>query len=143
MLPLKKILCPTDFSEPSYAALKTAGDLALEFDAELCVIHVMEQQEPVLGIISKAEFDAWRSADAAQRIHHQISEFFGQNLRARAIVECGNAAAKILEAADKEQPDLIVISTHGLTGWRHMVFGSVAEAVVRQSKQPVLTIRSK
>jgi nucleotide-binding universal stress UspA family protein len=55
-------------------------------------------------------------------------------------VTTGEAAPEILRMAQKEQVDLIVIATHGLTGWRRLVFGSVAEKVVRQASCPVLTI---
>jgi nucleotide-binding universal stress UspA family protein len=46
MMPLKKIICPTDFSEASYAALDKASELAEHFDAELCVLHVVEPHRP-------------------------------------------------------------------------------------------------
>jgi universal stress protein A len=55
-------------------------------------------------------------------------------------VTTGEAAPEILRIADKEQVGLIVIASHGLTGWRRLVFGSVAEKVVRQAPCPVLTI---
>jgi nucleotide-binding universal stress UspA family protein len=140
MLPIKKILCPTDFSEPSLEALKTAGDLAAQFDSELYVLHVMEPLEPVLGIISKDEFDDSRMRDAAQCIYQQVRDVVAEKVRIGPIIRSGDAATEILQIAAKEQPDLIVIATNGKTGWRHLIFGSVAEAVVRQAEQSVLTV---
>jgi nucleotide-binding universal stress UspA family protein len=143
MLPLKKILCPTDFSQPSFEALSVASALATQFGAELYVLHVMEPQEPVLGIVSVEEFERARSAEAVQSIYRQVDKLAGKNLKTRPIIKSGDAATEILQTATEEQPDLIVIATHGLTGWRHLVFGSVAEAVVNQAQKPVLTIHSK
>jgi len=59
---------------------------------------------------------------------------------AAALKSTEEAAPEILRIADKEQVDFIVIASHGLTGWRRLVFGSVAEKVVRQAPCPVLTI---
>jgi nucleotide-binding universal stress UspA family protein len=139
---LHKILCPTDFSEPSLAALATASELAAQFDAELCVLYVMEPLEPVLGIVSQEEFDASRSADAAQQIQQAVERRGAPGVRSRALVESGDPAAGILRAAAAEKVDLIVIATHGQTGWRRLVFGSVAAAVVRMARPPVLTVHA-
>ena len=64
--------------------------------------------------------------------HHKVGT--------RDLVTTGEAAPEILRIAQKEHVDLIVIASHGLTGWRRLVFGSVAEKVVRQATCPVLTI---
>lgn len=138
-----KILCPTDFSEPSYVALKEAHQLATAFGAELCVLHVMEEMHPVLGLVSDDEFDTMCRDQAALRIHHVVREQLGEEARARAIVKGGVAASKIVEAAAEEKPDVIVIATHGLTGWRHLVFGSVAESVARLAHCPVLIVHQQ
>lgn len=140
MLPFKKILCPIDFSVPSHAALEAAGDLAAQFDAELCVIHVMEPADAALAVVSNAEFDASRSADAAHKIHQAVLQSVDKSVRSRALVTSGGPAAGILRAAEDELPDLIVIATRGQGGWRHLIFGSVAEAVVRLARHPVLTV---
>jgi len=60
----------------------------------------------------------------------------------RQIVVLGGAADEIIRISGEEKVDLIVIATHGQTGWRHMVFGSVAEKVVRLAPCPVLTVRA-
>jgi nucleotide-binding universal stress UspA family protein len=69
-------------------------------------------------------------------VSHQVSP----EVRTRDLVTTGEAAPEILRIARQERADLIVIATHGLTGWRRLVFGSVAERVVRQATCPVLTI---
>ena len=63
-----------------------------------------------------------------------------RGLRARTAIAHGDAATEIVQIADTEAAEVIVISTHGLTGWRHLVFGSVAEKVVRLVRRPVLVI---
>ena len=63
-----------------------------------------------------------------------------RGLPARAAIAHGDAATEIVHIADTEAAEVIVISTHGLTGWRHLVFGSVAEKVVRLARRPVLVI---
>jgi nucleotide-binding universal stress UspA family protein len=141
-LTIKRILCPTDFSEPSYAALEAAGTLAAKFNAELCVLNVLEPLEPVLGIVSKEEFDTARSADVAGQIRRAIKAHVAADVASRAVVEIGDPAAGILDAATKENAELIVIATNGATGWRHLVFGSVAAAVLHHASQLVLTVHA-
>jgi len=65
-----------------------------------------------------------------------------RELHVRQIVVLGEAADEIVRMSEEQRVDLIVIATHGQTGWRHMVFGSVAEKVVRLAPCPVLTIRA-
>ncbi|HUV14514.1 MAG TPA: universal stress protein, partial [Acidobacteriota bacterium] len=62
-------------------------------------------------------------------------------VKSRTMVSYGDPAKEIVRIAEEESVDLIVIATHGLTGWQHLVFGSVAEKVVRTAKCPVLTVR--
>jgi nucleotide-binding universal stress UspA family protein len=64
-----------------------------------------------------------------------------KELHTHQIIVLGGAADEIIRIGEKEKVDLIVIATHGQTGWRHLVFGSVAERVVRLAPCPVLTIR--
>jgi nucleotide-binding universal stress UspA family protein len=67
----------------------------------------------------------------------------GQTVETQALVGVGPAAEKIIEAAKEKSADLIVVATHGRTGFSHALMGSVAEKVVRQAPCPVLTIRPK
>jgi nucleotide-binding universal stress UspA family protein len=145
MLPFKKILCPTDFSEAAFVALKRAEELARHFAAELIVAHVIP---PLPGPHSFPDpqapfhfdvpmFQQELAIKAEQMLkdlvsHHQVGT--------RNLVATGEAAPEILRIAQQEHVDLIVIASHGLTGWRRLVFGSVAGKVVRQATCPVLTI---
>jgi nucleotide-binding universal stress UspA family protein len=145
VLPLQKLLCPTDFSEASYEALNTAIELASHFHAELCLAHVVP---PVPATVADPTFLAHGAegyanelhADAEKRLAAVIEHRIPPELKARSVISLGDAAPEIVELADTEGVDLIVISTHGLTGWRHLVFGSVAEKVVQLARRPVLVI---
>jgi nucleotide-binding universal stress UspA family protein len=154
MLPFKKILCPTDFSDPSYEALHVANEMASHFSSELCLVNIVDMiptiVEPVGPVGSttapvvfntqtyREELERYAKTTLERLIKEQVSE----RTRVRSIVGYGNAADEILRIAEEEDVDLIVIATHGRTGFKHLLFGSVAEKVVRQSAHPVLTIRA-
>jgi nucleotide-binding universal stress UspA family protein len=148
MLPFKRILCPTDFSEPALTALKRAEELARHFAAELIVAHVIP---PLPGPHSFPDPQADFTFDvplyqqelaikAEQMLKELVSHQVSQEVRTRDLVTTGEAALEILRITQQEHVDLIVIASHGLTGWRRLVFGSVTEKVVRQATCPVLTI---
>ena len=145
VLPLKKLLCPTDFSEPSREALKVAVELASHFGAQLGLVNVV----PVIPVLSRGpyyafqvpEYEQMLYADANARLDELVGEVTTPGTTIRTIVVHGDAASEIVRIAEKENVDMIVIATHGMTGWRRVVFGSVAERVVRLAKCPVLTTR--
>jgi nucleotide-binding universal stress UspA family protein len=145
MLPFKKILCPTDFSEPAFTALKRAEELARHFAAELIVAHVippvpgphMYADSPLATSFDVPMFQQELAIRAEQMLKNLVSH---HKVGTRNLVSTGEAAPEILRIAAEEHVDLIVIASHGLTGWRRLVFGSVAEKVVRQAPCPVLTI---
>ena len=147
MLTLQKILCPVDFSDLSLNALKVAVDLAAAFQTELHLLHVFEGYDaislnpelamspmpdwlPKLRLLCHEKLDALPSAELAARCPAIV----------RADRE-GPAIREILDYAAHEKIDLIVLATHGRTGLKHLLMGSVAENVVRSAKCPVLTIR--
>ena len=145
MLPFKKILCPTDFSEPAFVALKRAEELARHFAADLIVAHVIptlpgphsfpDPQEPL-----NFEVPLFQQ-ELAIKAEHMLKDLVSHHqAETRDMVTTGDAAPEILRIAQQEHVDLIVIASHGLTGWRRLVHGSVSEKVVRQATCPVLTI---
>lgn len=148
MLPLRTILWPTDFSDPSSAALASATELAEHFEARLLCLHVLELPP---------ENSEWKEASNLNiplsvrqdrdRLQEQLEEFVATHCPDRLSTSCvvvvGDAAPGILKLARQESVDLIVIATHGRTGWRRLVFGSVAEKVIRDADCAVLSIREK
>jgi len=149
MLPLKKILAPTDFSEPSYLALDQAIELAGHFGAELCLLHVvpyLPATPPDLGIGFIAVTDVAPDEERLQHAMQQLREIaqtrVPASVKARCEVKMGYPDKEIVCVAQDGHFDWLVIATHGLSGWRHMVFGSVAESIVRQARCPVLTVHA-
>lgn len=148
MLPFKKILCPTDFSEPSYEALKVANELALHFSSELLVVHVVAPvpvvpAAPTVPVtFNVPEYQQELEISSKKMLEDLVKKRVAEKICARTMVVLGDPADQIVKIANEEKVDLIVIATHGQTGWRRFVFGSVTEKVVRLTPQPVLTIRA-
>jgi nucleotide-binding universal stress UspA family protein len=148
MLPLHKIVCPTDFSEPSYEALAKAAELAAHFNAELYLVHVVPLTPPFpsdmfVGAIDTAESDRAREEAAVTQLNEVVTKRLAGIARVHPVVKIGFAANEIACVAEDEGADLIVISTHGMTGWHHLIFGSVTDKVLRMAKCPVLIVRSR
>ena len=152
LLPIRKILWPSDFSEASYEALDRALELCAQLSSELVAVHVVPDIPRILLSESEAEktvypaelkrYEQELHKAARQRLHAVIQQRVPKEIKSAVIVTHGDPACEILRTAEGERVGLIVIATHGLTGWRQLVFGSVAERVVRVATCPVLTIRS-
>jgi nucleotide-binding universal stress UspA family protein len=146
MLPIQKVLCPTDFSQPSRDGLAAAAELALHFGSELLLVHAL----PVLPalppdpnfVFNVPEYELALHADANERLRKLAEEMAAKGIKTRTFVGHGDAGSEIVRIAKEEAAGLVVIATHGATGWRHVVFGSVAEKVVRLAHCPVLTVRA-
>lgn len=147
MIPFQRILAPTDFSEPAQIGLETAKDLARRDNAECILIHVVAPVRaiPPSGPAAHSGFELsavmQELEDSANRsIDETAAQLTSEGIKARSLVVQGTPAEEIAFAAEQEKVDVIVIATHGWTGWRRFVFGSVAEKVVRLARCPVLTI---
>lgn len=144
MLPIRKILCPTDFSEPSLKGVATAEELARHFGAELLLITVVTPIHPAVAAESagymRDEFQKEMMRFATESLEKVASEKVSSDVGKRQFVAYGSAADEIVALAKKEGVDLLVIATHGWTGWRRFVFGSVAEKVIRMATCPTLTV---
>lgn len=147
MLSFQKILCPIDFSDPSYRALATADELARRYNAELHVLHVV----PPVPLVElppgsgSAAFDVKRYEtellDSYRKtLDNALGEYVKPGITLTRHLELGDPAHEIVVLAEKIHVDVIVIATHGRTGLKRFLFGSVAEAVVRRSPCAVLTI---
>lgn len=144
----KKILLCTDFSDNSANAEHCAVEFAGAFKADLAILHVI---------------DFWAGIPAAYKedvripvleVTHEIVKWADEQLRARIMQDqeslgevkwysrIGVPAEEIVQLATEQCFDLIVLGTHGRTGVAHAVLGSVAEAVIRAARCPVLVVRS-
>ncbi len=147
MLPIQRVLCSTDFSRPSHEGLTAGAEFALHFGADLILVHAI----PVLPalppnpnfVFDVPEYELALHADANERLCALAQEMAAKGITARTIVGHGDPGSEIVRIAQEESAGLIVVATHGATGWRHGVFGSVAEKVVRLAHCPVLTVRAQ
>jgi universal stress protein A len=145
---ISRVLVPTDFSAASDEALAYARTLAEGFGASLYLLHVVEDfslnggwiSESYLGVGPEAR--ATVMADARERLAHRISRRDHELLHARSEIIVGATADTIASYADSLCIDLIVMGTHGRTGFAHILLGSVAEKVVRTAPCPVLTVHA-
>jgi nucleotide-binding universal stress UspA family protein len=140
----KRICCPVDFSEPSQAAMIYAARLAGHFDADLTLFHAYQLPGYTLpeGSVVASPKMLQELADQAER---HLAEW--KDLAARAgaprvatVKAVGEPAVEIVEFARETAQDLLVVGTHGRTGLRHALVGSIAERVVRRAGCPVLTV---
>ena len=133
------VLCPIDFSDASRGALRYAAVLAEYFEAEL---RVMTVADPLLTEAAELSSTTAQVLDATQkelRTFCQESLVPGKNVQSiRFEVASGKPAVEILRLARDRPPDIIVMSTHGLTGVRKLFFGSTTERVLRETTVPVL-----
>lgn len=135
----KKIVFPTDFSSSSDAALKYATSLARDTGATLMIVHV---EEPPLAYGGGEMYYGIPepNTEALLKMLHAITPTdkavpFEHRLLA------GDPAGAVVEFAENENADMIILGTHGRTGLSRLVMGSVAEVIVRRSPCPVLTFK--
>ena len=144
MTMFSKILCPVDFSEASPAIAKTARELAQKFDAEIIVVYVapsMIQYEIFdLPAASLPQLVGDIVSGAEKTMNEFVTSHF-TGVRATGKVVSGDAAEAIVNLSQSEGADLIIMATHGRQGLNRLLFGSVAEKVVKTSPIPVMTIR--
>jgi nucleotide-binding universal stress UspA family protein len=142
---VKKILVPIDFSDYSKSALKYAINFAKKFNAELYLIYVVEPiiypPDFSMGQIAIPTLDLGMDKRAFEELNKLAEKEIPKELIANTIVKTGKPFIEIIESAEEENIDLIIIATHGHTGMEHILFGSTAEKVVRKAPCPVLTLR--
>lgn len=140
-----KILVPTDFSEPSNAALEYAVTLAEKLGAGVHVVHAFEL--PIVGfpdgtLTITAEM-ASKIIDAAQKALDDLVKKYAERIKLTSSLEQADPRDGVLLAAKKVGAELIVMGTHGRRGISRALIGSVAEGVVRRSPIPVLTVHAE
>jgi universal stress protein A len=141
-LRISKILVPVDFSPHSCKALRYAMAMASQFGAEVILAHVVEQLvypgDWLVPVLATTDFARESREKLSQRLTALTK---GSEGRATHIIRVGRAWQEVVEIAREQSVDLIVIGTHGYTGLRHVLLGSVAEKVLRHAPCPVLTVR--
>ncbi|RMF58553.1 MAG: universal stress protein [Calditrichaeota bacterium] len=142
---ITKILVPVDFSENSQKAVEWALLLGEYFKADITLIHVLLFYQEDVGKSNRMEAFEQLVKEKEQEIHRQLEEqsriVKQENLNINSVLMRGiSPADTLLEFVHEKNFDLVVMGTHGKTGLRHFVQGSVAEKMVRNSPVPVLTI---
>jgi universal stress protein A len=144
---IKTILVPVDFSSGSNCAVEWAQALAGAFGARLVLLHVIDTSANALiggpgGVLAPpppaALYDELR-----REARTAMADLAGRTLGATPLIREGAPRQEILAVATEVHADLIVMGTHGRTGLAHLLFGSVAEHVVRHAPVPVFTIRCR
>ena len=137
------MLVHTDFSKASFAAFKSAMVIAKKFDATLVVLHVAEEI-PVYGYrigIQQRELNEQLIEQSAKEMRKAAKRFEG--VEPELIIRIGNIQQEILNVVKEKKIELIVMGTHGRTGFAHAVVGSVAEKIVRFAPCNVLTVKPR
>lgn len=145
MKPFTKILTAVDFSENSECAFGYALTLATQFNAELTIIHVINEPVDLRGFyvphISFEQLEKEIEESAAKMMETFCSSKLGTFSNYKTAIVTGIPYDEITAAAARIDASLIVLGTHGRTGFDRILFGSTAERVVRSASCPVLTVR--
>lgn len=145
MYVIRKILAPIDFSDHARHAFGYARTFAERWNAELHLLNVIEPAvfptEAGLTPIGMMQLSEEMETSARKNIAEMAASEELGGLSVQTAVVHGRASSAIIDYAGAHGIDLIIIATHGRTGLEHLIFGSTAERVVRESPCPVLTVR--
>jgi nucleotide-binding universal stress UspA family protein len=143
---MKTLLVPLDFSDSSDAVLNHAETLAKELDARILLLHVIEPVATYIPVGASMDVLAAPAtseslpdeATILQRLQRLANRLTNKNVECRAIV--GVAVAEILDQAEAESADYILLGSHGHGALYHLFSGSVVTGVLKKSKRPVIVI---
>lgn len=150
---IRKLLVAVDFSECSFDVVRRAAQIAQAFDARLEILHVIRRPTSVPaetplplvdpGLGTPTTVGAHLARDAEARMPRFLVTAQNEGVTGTWLVREGPVVEVILESAEQLHADMIVVGTHGRHGLARALQGSVAEAVVRGSRVPVMTVRSE
>jgi nucleotide-binding universal stress UspA family protein len=160
---IDKILVPVDYSDNSYQALQCGASLAEKYGAHLLLLHVIPAaleevwpqgarslspapycyEVPAPGVWIRHPLILEFEEDAQAELRAFARKALQEAVAVQVKVAAGKPAEEILRVAHEERVDLIVMGTHGRTGSRHLLLGSVAEVIARYSPCPVCMVRIK
>lgn len=142
---IKKILVPMDFSDCARKALQYAIPFAKEHNATVTLLHIVPPIYTMgeFGGIEYPQLQAEMQANGHKALAKLIADDIRDQVPSESLVRLGAPAHEIVETARKLESDLIILSTHGRTGLKHLLLGSVSEHVVRWAPCPVLIVREQ
>jgi nucleotide-binding universal stress UspA family protein len=140
---VERLVVPIDFSDASRSALQYAVRLANIYDAPLTLVHVVEL--PKIPTVYEVEFSDLSPEEIAAQVRTELEEWgrsvAGEGVDISTVVESGDPVPTLLDRASTPN-DLLVMATHGLSGVKRRVLGSIAEGVLRRAPGPVITGRT-
>lgn len=150
-LPIDTILVPLDWSDCAHDLVARAVDLAGQLGARIHLLHVVEVPSGLAldarvqppGQKDATTVRAWMEADAAGRMPPYVAQANAAGIEVTTTVVIGPIVTSILDVATRVKADMVLMGTHGRTGLRRAVAGSVAEEVLRHADVPVLTVRTQ
>ncbi|WP_299551980.1 universal stress protein [Seonamhaeicola sp.] len=143
---MKKILVPTDFSEQSENALKVAAQLARTYDCEIYMLHMLEM--PLHKVDPLSSYNDLPEAVYFMKLAHKkfealLDKDYLKDLVIHETVDFHDVFKGIYKACDKYNIDLVIMGSHGISGFKELLIGSNTEKVVRTSEVPVLVIKKE
>lgn len=146
----KRILVPVDYSENSRASLEYAARLAQEAGAALCIVHVWDRPTYVTDALLVGHGPNQRPLGdlIRENAERDMKEFLETATVPEGVLWeerllSGDPASALVKHLEAEPYDLVVVGTHGRSGFAHLLLGSVAERLVRHSPVPVLTVPTR
>ncbi len=141
---IQLILVPIDFSDQAGAVIEWATHLAEEHSSKILLLHVYHlpvEFQQLEGAYLPPDFWSNVKKEAEQQLATPSQQIRKHDVEVEALVREGYPATIIIEEAESHHADLIVIGTHGHTGLKHLLLGSIAERVVQKAPCPVLTVK--
>lgn len=138
----RRILVPTDGSEETGEAVEHAIDIAKQYGAEVHALYVVDRHGlPTTDVDMIEEFVEQAETEGAAAVKSVADAAEAAGVEAVTAVVGGHPSDEIIDYATDNDVDLIVMGTHGRSGLRHFMLGSVAEKVVRHANDPVMLVR--
>ena len=141
---IRRILVPVDFSEHADAVIEWGAHLAEEHGSAIVVLHAYHlpvEFQQLEGAYLPADFWTNVRQEAERSLDRYVEQLRARGFDVEARVREGYPATVIVEEAKSLPADLVVIGTHGLSGLKHLLLGSIAERVVQKAPCPVLTVK--
>ena len=138
------ILVATDFSDISGEAFTKAAGLARQLNAQLHIVHIVQihpANMPKSGNVNIDELHALEEKNANDSLQQALQEQC-EGIEVKTHILHGDPAEQVIQTAKNCGVDIIVMGTHGRTGLSHLIMGSVAESVIKNSEIPVLCVKS-
>ena len=142
----KQLLVAVDFSDPSIRALQVAREMGTRLNSKLHIVHFVPMRVMDMGMEGGVDFIEEMHQKELEEAKVKLENFVKDHTTTEDEVEqhlrSGEPAAEVNPMAIELSADMIIIGTHGRTGLKHLLLGSVAESILRSADVPVLCVRT-